>query len=76
VGTDEWLAGGSAVIILLPNRLEIRTMHALRDMGLSITTVSCRRRMLNVARPIPTLSNVAMLRPRPQSPFDFRPRSA
>jgi hypothetical protein len=50
------------VIILLPNRLELDTMHAMRAHGLYINTVSGKRRMLNVACEVPVLTNVVPFR--------------
>lgn len=65
------------MIVLLENRRVIDSLHALKDKGFVVSTIRTPSgRSLNVAREIPTLTNVVELRPRPQSAFDFRPRSA
>ena len=43
------------MIVLLPNRREIDTLHSLKNAGLAISTVSGKGRMYNVARPLPVL---------------------
>jgi hypothetical protein len=50
------------MIIALPNRREIDTLHALKGAGLCISAVSGKRRMLNIAQSIPVLTNVAPFR--------------
>jgi hypothetical protein len=50
------------MIIALPNAREIDTLHALKAAGLCISTVSGKRRMLNIAQSIPVLTNVAPFR--------------
>ncbi len=50
------------MIIALPNRREVDTLHSLKQAGLSISTRSTRRRVFNVAhRPVPVLTNVVSL---------------
>ena len=53
------------MIVLLPNRREIDTMRALTQRGLSLSTVSGKRRMLNIAHEAPVLKNVVALKRRP-----------
>lgn len=72
------------IVVALPNRREIDTLHALKDRGWSISTVRGKTRSLNVAREIPTLTNVVKLParltsnpfggPRVQDIFDFARR--
>jgi len=49
------------MIVALPNRREIDTLHALKDAGLAIKTIRGRHRSLNVAMPVPVLTNVVHL---------------
>lgn len=49
-------------IWILPSAREWQTLHALKDRGLSITTIRTKRGILrNVAMSVPVLTNVVQL---------------
>lgn len=50
------------MIIALNNRQELTTLHTLKSLGLSISTVRGRRLQLNVAREIPVLTDAVLFK--------------